>query len=612
MIKKTEIKSIIFIALSFLGLLAASLLVKRTLELRRQAAYGTVSLSLLPSPTEICTNQFGPSYIYLKLNPNSFSVGAAELAFSFDQSSVRIGQVQFHSAYAASMIRKNEGGELWLTILTTATQVPNQGVFDLAKIEVWGERISSSTFKLTSHNIKGTRGSDDPALDRDLNLLNPDSVITQIDVRECPTGSGTPVPTGVSATPTRRPSATPTGAPGGARVRVSPQTQTIDRNQQTTVNINIDNINGLYGFQLDVSYQGSVLSYLNWAKGTFFSQSGDVNEPFWVSPQVSGGSIRGVAATRLNPDSPISGSGVLLTLTFRGISGGNSPIAIENASFSDRDGNRIPVSVENGAIIVSGAVVTVSPTTRPTATPSRRPTTTTRPTATVRPTATPSRRPTTTGYPTATIRPTATTRPTATPTSIGPTPTSWPTGWPTVTPTGGVPTPTIIGPFYRARINFRVGLVGTRYDLSGRPVIVSDIPALTAKVAVRSGGYWEVFDNVVISFDQNAVGSGSVEVQKAVRGAKYAVLIKGPIHLAKRFCQDNQAGHCWLGEENISLVEGDNNFNWVGAELEPGDLNIDGVVDSIDFSLLKSAIGKQGSGVWEDVNYNGRVDTQDL
>jgi len=36
------------------------------------------------------------------------------------------------------------------------------------------------------------------------------------------------------------------------------------------------------------------------------------------------------------------------------------------------------------------------------------------------------------------------------------------------------------------------------------------------------------------------------------------------------------------------------------------------VVDSIDFSLLKSAIGKQGTGVWEDVNYNGRVDTQDL
>ena len=95
-------------------------------------------------------------------------------------------------------------------------------------------------------------------------------------------------------------------------------------------------------------------------------------------------------------------------------------------------------------------------------------------------------------------------------------------------------------------------------------------------------------------------------------GDGYAILIKGPVHLAKRFCRDQQRKHCWLGEEDISLASGINEFDWSKSPLEPGDVNHDRKVDSLDFSQVKSALGDRGEGIIEDINFNGRVNSQDL
>ncbi len=533
MVRKQSFRALVFIALSLLGLLSVAILVKRTLELRKQAAYGTISLSLQPSPVSVCLND--QIYkIYLKLNPESFNVGAAELSFVFDESKAEITSVTFHSAYLASIYNQTSG-RLNLTVLSTALEVPNSEVFDLAVIEVKGKSAGSFDLDLISYNIKGTRGSSDPTLDRDLDLANPDQVLIPVAVSVC-------------------------GLGGGAIISFSPASQTVNPDQETTVNVDIVDITDLYGFQFDVRYQESVLDYVSWTKGDFMSQSGDANDPFWTSPNISDGLIGSIAVTRLNPDPPLSGSGTLLTITFRGGTGGNSPLTIENAKFLDRNGNQIPIVLSGGQIDIYRPGATATPTTRPTVT----------------------------------VQPTATTRPTAT---TGPSPTSG-------------PSPTV--PADSARLNFEIKLGGTGYEINGQPVVVSDIPVLGVKVLVRVDNYLKTFNGVPVVFDDQAIGRGSVVVPDLISGGKYLVLIKGPVHLARRFCENNQTGHCWLGEENITLHSGENYFNWTGAELEPGDINGDGVVDSIDFSQLKSAIGRQGPGIQQDLNFNKRVDTQDL
>mgnify|MGYP001131490930 CR=1 FL=1 len=176
--------------------------------------------------------------------------------------------------------------------------------------------------------------------------------------------------------------------------------------------------------------------------------------------------------------------------------------------------------------------------------------------------------------------------------SGGPTPTEPPEGWPT--------------------LNFRIKPGGTSYRVDDQQITVSNIPDQKVKVVVKKGTFRKEFEDVVVSFDEQAVGAGSLKLFGVVAGENYAVLIKGPVHLARRFCYDQQKEHCWLGEEDVTLVPGENDYSWTDLELEPGDINGDGLIDSTDFSQLKQALGVQGEGTKEDLNFNGIVNPQDV
>lgn len=162
------------------------------------------------------------------------------------------------------------------------------------------------------------------------------------------------------------------------------------------------------------------------------------------------------------------------------------------------------------------------------------------------------------------------------------------------------------------KLNFKIKFGGTSYQVSGEAVTVDDIPDQKVKVVVKKSDLRKEFKDVNVSFDDQAIGSGSVLLTGFAPGDGYAVLIKGPVHLSRRFCYDQQKEHCWIGEERIALVIGDNNYDWSQLDLEPGDINVDGLVDSTDFSMLKAAIGERGAGIKEDINFNGSVTGQDI
>lgn len=161
------------------------------------------------------------------------------------------------------------------------------------------------------------------------------------------------------------------------------------------------------------------------------------------------------------------------------------------------------------------------------------------------------------------------------------------------------------------KLTFKIFFGGTRYTVGGQQRIVSNIGKQEVDVVVKGNGINSKYNNVPVEFDDQAIGTGSLTLVGVEPGDNYAVLIKGPVHLARRFCFDGQTDHCWLGEEDISLVSGENVYDWTGLELEPGDIDGNGVINSLDFSLLKQALGAEGE-VKEDINFNRVVDVQDV
>lgn len=110
-----------------------------------------------------------------------------------------------------------------------------------------------------------------------------------------------------------------------------------------------------------------------------------------------------------------------------------------------------------------------------------------------------------------------------------------------------------------------------------------------------------------------------VEISAIDINKKYKFFIKGPMHIQKRICEnipnaDTGANNYQCSTGNISLVEGENNFDFKDVILMTGDLPVqDGIVDSADIAKVRQNLGKTDKvtlGI-ADLNMDGIVDTQD-
>jgi len=185
----------------------------------------------------------------------------------------------------------------------------------------------------------------------------------------------------------------------------------------------------------------------------------------------------------------------------------------------------------------------------------------------------------------------------ATATPGGPTATPTVTGSPTATPTtppGGNPV-----------LNFKIKFQGVTVKRADQKV----------KVIVKKGSLNKTFGDVSVVSDDNGIYSGSVTLTEVPAGGNYKIFIKGPKHLARKFCENNQAGRC-VGSGKVTLAAGANTFDFSKIVLEAGDLpnpsdsnKQDGVVNSVDYSLWKSRIGNEDADslAVADVNFDGIV-----
>lgn len=163
------------------------------------------------------------------------------------------------------------------------------------------------------------------------------------------------------------PLAGPSGTCGGSGtiICIDPATQSIGQNQATTVDIRVDNVTNLYGADVILSFSSNILcakdgghacpnsAQVQLTPGPLLTSNGAGSYfTLFNYADNSTGTIE-FTIIQFNPAPPVTGSGVLATLTFVGLAGPQSPIHFTYAKLSDRNGIQIPATTQDGVINVS-------------------------------------------------------------------------------------------------------------------------------------------------------------------------------------------------------------------------------------------------------------------
>jgi len=136
-------------------------------------------------------------------------------------------------------------------------------------------------------------------------------------------------------------------AEGEAAISILPAFYYLDLNgnNSITLQVYVENVVELNAFTITITYDASLLHLTAWEHG------GILQNLSAVIPVVDEPGLLYLAFTQLAAPG-FTGSGVLLYLTFQGISLGISPITLADVHLSDSLGNRIPVQPHDGSMAV--------------------------------------------------------------------------------------------------------------------------------------------------------------------------------------------------------------------------------------------------------------------
>jgi hypothetical protein len=154
---------------------------------------------------------------------------------------------------------------------------------------------------------------------------------------------------------------------------------------------------------------------------------------------------------------------------------------------------------------------------------------------------------------------------------------------------------------------------------------ISSTPAngqtsMTVKVGVSGCGLSAItYATGTFVANSSGIWSGAVGFNLAsCTSGTYILYVKGPHHVQEKIC-DAAPSETNLGTYNcsvgkIGIVAGQNTFDFSNILLLAGDLDQNGVVDSVDLAMIRNNLGKTDATNLskEDVNLDGKIDTQDF
>ncbi len=141
---------------------------------------------------------------------------------------------------------------------------------------------------------------------------------------------------------------------------------------------------------------------------------------------------------------------------------------------------------------------------------------------------------------------------------------------------------------------------------------------LNARVTLKGGGQEVKTETIEFTAQEDGTWNGSMGVDGINSTTKYEVIIKGSKHLAKKICTNSPSeqlgGTYRCDEPAMNLQEGNNDLNFTGIILLGGDLpQQDGLINALDFAFIRQNLGSQDPQnlIRGDLNLDGIIDTQD-
>lgn len=290
---------------------------------------------------------------------NVSNLAGAEVHLTYNPATVRVESIQAGGFPPPDFVAQSSfaNGKVDYAIAVLPAQHPAvSGSGVLLQITLRGLALGQSPLNFTSVILAASGGTA-------INATTQNGAIT--------VGQGAPPTTGVP--PTTQPSVTPTatGQPssGAAALSIVPSTQSVLINASGTVTVRVDNPKDLWGIDLKLTYNPSLVTCPSApVKGT-------VPQPDIVANDACANGLAQYAVTSRAPTAPSNTSGTVFQLTFQCVQAGTAQLNFQSNKLVDRDGRDLPVTVTNAQITCQTtqpptATNTPPPTATPTATPS--------------------------------------------------------------------------------------------------------------------------------------------------------------------------------------------------------------------------------------------------
>ena len=130
-----------------------------------------------------------------------------------------------------------------------------------------------------------------------------------------------------------------------ALVSVSPEHQLVHLGDEFSVQVRIDDVQALYGFDVLLSFPPGLLEALSVVNGDFLAPGIG-----WQIIDNDAGTVN-LVNTQINPAEPASGSGALFTVMFRAdAEGATAALLLSKVELTDRDGLLIPCDTRGGTV----------------------------------------------------------------------------------------------------------------------------------------------------------------------------------------------------------------------------------------------------------------------
>jgi len=121
-----------------------------------------------------------------------------------------------------------------------------------------------------------------------------------------------------------------------------------------TVDVNATGVSDLYAFQMDLTFDPTLLSAVSVTEGPFLPSGGST---FFISGAIDnvGGSVTATADSLIGPTPGVSGNGTLLQFQFTAVAQGTSALDFANTILLDSSLNDITANTtfQNGSISVA-------------------------------------------------------------------------------------------------------------------------------------------------------------------------------------------------------------------------------------------------------------------